>query len=151
MYPQEHFIFGFIFAGIIFLIMPSIGLIGFMLIALTSVLVDVDHYVYYVYKTKDFSIARANAWFKRKGKKFLALPYSSRKNYYRAFLFLHGVEWIILFILLSWISIYFCFVAIGLMFHLFLDYFEQWPMGERRDKFLVLHDFLKYRKLKYLE
>ena len=152
MYPHAHFMFGFIFAGILLAIMPSMGILGFLLIVLSTVLIDVDHYTYYVYKTKDWNIIRANKWFKRKGKKFLQIPFEARKNYYRANLILHGIEpLIICFLLGIFLNIYFFFITIGFMFHLSLDYIEQWPHSPRNDKFSAIIDFLKFRKLKYIE
>lgn len=151
MLPHSHFVFGFLFAGILLAIMPSIGLIGFILIVLASVLVDIDHYLYYVIILRDLSLREAYEQDIKNGKKLRSLPKSKRKEYHMAWCFLHGLEPLaILLILTLTISEYFGFIFIGFAFHLILDYTTQWQPGLRKDKISVVHDFLKFRKLKYI-
>ena len=152
MLPHAHFVFGLLFAGLIFLIMPSIGLIGLLLIILASVMIDFDHYIYYVVKKRDLSLIKAYGWFRAKSHRFDILPLSEKLKVYRAFCCFHGLEVPILFFILTFlVSEYFGFIFIGATFHLLLDYYEQWHLGERKDKISVISDFLKFRKLKYLE
>jgi putative transposase len=73
MLPKYHVLFGFIFSSLIFLIFPSAGWLGFFIIFLSSFLIDVDHYIYYVWKKKDLSLKNSIVWFKSVSGKFQAL------------------------------------------------------------------------------
>ena len=85
MYTKHHVFLGVIFSFILFLIFPKIGLIGFSLIILSTIFIDVDHYVYYIYKKKDWSLRNAYNWFIKAEKIFFSLPRSKRNKTYIAF------------------------------------------------------------------
>lgn len=124
MLPLQHTFLGFLFSLILFLIFPEMGFIGFFLIFFSSILIDVDHYLFYVFKKKDLSLQKAYHWFKRKRQNFLKLSPEVRKKYKRSFLFLHGIEFLVLLILLSYFHYYFFLIFLGIVFHLLLDYAE---------------------------
>ena len=151
MLPSKHFIFGLIFAGFLYLIFPKIGLIGFLIILSSTVLIDVDHYLYYVYKKKDLSLKNAYKWFIKKRKKFLCLPKNQRNKFYRGFYFLHGIEVLIILFFLIFFSKYFFFIFIGFAFHLLLDSVDQTIYWDRIDKFSLVYDFFKFKKLKVFD
>jgi len=123
MLPQEHFIYGFFLSGFLFLIFPYVKLFGFLLIVLSTVLLDSDHFLYYIIKKKDFSLTNAYGFFRNNNEKFNALPASKRAEYFGSWSFFHGIEWLIILVLLTfYISEYFGFLFIGISFHLLLDY-----------------------------
>ena len=149
MLPHKHFVYGILLSLILVLIMPQIGFIGVFLIISSTVCLDADHYIYYLYKKKDWSLVNAYRFFRNTHKKFLAMPIEKRVRYYGAWCFLHGIEVLILvFLLTLFVSEYFGFVFIGIAFHLLLDYFEHWNFYSRFDKISLAYDFLKFRKLK---
>ena len=148
MLPQEHFIYGFFFAALLLFILPLIGILGFMLIVLSAVLIDADHYLYYFYVEKGTSLTKAYAFFRKNKKKFLSLAKEKRAEYYGAWCIFHGIEMLILTLLCTFfISEIFGFIFIGISFHLILDYIEQWPFYLRKDKISSAYDFLKFKKL----
>jgi len=148
MLPRTHIILGFIFSGLLFLIFP-LTLFQASLIFLSSFLIDFDHYLYYLFKKRDFSLKRAYFWFKMKGKKLKELPREERKKYSTAILCFHGLEiLIILFILGYLISNLFYFVLIGAGFHLILDYIYLIKNPHNPMRVSLIHDFLKFKKLK---
>lgn len=149
MLPQEHFIYGLFFAGFLFLILPYVELFGFFLIVLSTVLLDFDHFVYYIIKKRDFNLINAYRFFRNNQKKFKTLPLSKRAEYFGSWSFFHGIEWLIFLLFLTFfISKYFGFLFIGMSFHLLLDYAEQWTFYRRKDKVSIIYDFFRYRKLK---
>lgn len=150
MYPKQHIILGAIFSGILFFLFPQIGLIGFSLIFLSSILIDVDHYLYYVYKKKDWNLKKAHKWFLDHEEKFHYLSRKKRGSFYGGLCFLHGIEILLILLLLSIISKYFFFIFIGLAFHLLLDIVDQTKCHDRIDKLSIIHDFLKFKKLKFI-
>lgn len=149
MYPKQHIFFGITFSLLLLIIYPQISLIGFFLLFFSSVLIDVDHYLYYLLKKKDWSLRRAYKWFMSNEKKFLSLPRKLRNNYHGGFFFLHGVEVLFILILLTmFVSKYFFFIFIGIFFHLLLDIVDETKYKDRIDKFSVLYDFFKFKKLR---
>lgn len=153
MYPKQHIIFGFIFSFILFLISPEqIGIFGASIIFFSSFLIDVDHYIYYLIKNKSFSLLKAFNYFSDARKKYMKLSFEKRREYYSGWCFFHGLEWIILFIILGvFVFKYFLFVAIGFAFHLCLDWIEEFSKCPRKDKFFVIYDFFKFKKLKKIK
>ena len=146
MLPKYHLLFGFVFSIILWLIIPSIGLLEFSIIFLSSFLIDVDHYIYYVFTRKDLSLKNAYRYFIKKRKKGISKKIK-KGNPNPAMFFLHGVEVLtILFISGVFISKYFFFVALGFAFHLILDVIEQKYYGFRIAKLSLIYDFIKFRK-----
>ena len=151
MLPKKHFLFGTLFAIVLALIFPMLGVIPFLIIVASTFLIDVDHYLYYVYESKDVNPKRAIKWFMDKRAKFRKLSSNEKKKVYTCFRFLHGLEWVILFVFLGiFVSNYFIFVFVGISFHLILDYIEEAINDERMDKVSIIWDWFKYKKLKKL-
>ena len=144
MLPKHHLLLGFIFSLILF---PFIGLIGSLIVFFSSFLIDVDHYLFYVFTRKDISLKNAYIWFLKRRNKFLALPKSKRRNFPFIPCFLHGIEiLIILFFLGFFISYYFYFILSGFTFHLFLDITWEIKHKSRINKISLIYDFIKFRK-----
>jgi len=114
--------------------------------------IDVDHYLYYVYRKKDWSLGRAVSWFMKKGQVLKKIDIKRRGEFYAGFCFLHGIEVLGLVVLLGyffWDLFY--FVALGFLFHLILDHIHQAFWRGRFDKFSIVYDYFKYGDLKFVE
>jgi len=152
MYVSRHIIWGFIFSLLILLLFPQIELIGFFLIWSSSVLIDFDHYVYYIYKKKDWSLMKAYNWNMNKTKQFLSLSRKERNKTFTGFFIFHGLEiLIILFILGIFLSRYFFFISLGILFHTLLDIVYSSQYMDRFDKFSLILDIFKFKKLKFID
>ena len=150
MYPKHHIILGAIFAAALYFIFPSIGILNAAIVFLSSFLIDVDHYIYYRYKTGNWNLKKAYDWFEERGRKLDCLPRKKREEFYLAFCFLHGIEvLIILFILSIFVSKHFLFIFTGVALHLILDTLHQTTYQDRIDKFSLIYDYLKFKKLKF--
>jgi len=152
MYPKQHLILGFFFALILFLIFPEIDFFGFLIIVSASVLIDFDHYVYYIYKKGDFSLKNAYNWYVKNGEKFFSLPENKRANIKFGFCFLHGIEVIVLIFILFFFFKYnfLIFISTGLIFHQFLDAVELSRKKLPLHKVLSITYYLIYAKNKKL-
>jgi len=147
MLPSKHFLFGVIFAGILYLIFPEIGFAGFFIVAVSSFLIDVDHYLYYVFSKKNLSLRQAYNWSMKRRKEFFALPWKERNNFQSIPCILHGIEiLLILFLLGIFLHKYFLFAFVGFAFHLLLDAIHQTTEWERVCKISLVRDFLTSRK-----
>ena len=145
MLPIKHLFFGFVFALILLVIFPQISWIGFALIIFSTVVIDVDHYFYYIYKKKDFSLKNSYQWFMKRREKFLSLPWKQRNNFNINLSILHGIEVLVILFLLSFIHKYFLFVFVGFAFHLLLDSIDQTTYWDRISKVSLVWDYLRFR------
>ncbi len=150
---QYHFFFGILFAALLyFLFSPIISLLGLLIIFLSSVFIDVDHYFYYIYKRRNLSPIKAYRWYMRSVHKFRSIPKERRKEIYIGFCIFHGIEMlIILFLLGLYVSPIFNFILIGFLFHLSADLVSETILGQRLDKISIIQNFLRNKKLVSLE
>jgi len=123
MLPRYHFLFGLIFSAILFPIVKWNSLI----ILMASVLIDVDHYLYYVFKVRKFNLKKSFNYF-----------YMGEFGEKKLLFVFHTVEfWVILLIASLYFHILFYFL-IGIMFHMFLDLFNI-----KKKKLSLVHHFVK--------
>jgi len=150
---KVHFLLGIIFIILLyFLFYPIISLFGLLVIFLSSFLIDIDHYFYYIYKKRDFSLIRAYKWYMTTMHRFCSLPPEKQKKLYIGFYIFHGIEiLIILFLLGFYVSKIFIFVLIGFFFHLSTDLISEIIFGQRIDKIFLFQNLLAMRKLTNFE
>lgn len=123
MEPIDHFLFGLIFSAILYLLFPGIGLIGALIVLVFSVAGDVDHYIYFIAKTKNHNLKKAYRYFlKVSDDKANKEEVESIKKSY--LFFFHTFEFIAMVVFMSFIYNPLFYAAIGLLFHLFLDYVD---------------------------
>ena len=147
-----HIILGIIFSAVLFLLFPQIKLMGFLIVFLSSVLIDVDHYVYYFFKKKDWSLINAYKWHVKNWKKYISLSRPEKFKVYSGWYFLHGIEAITLFLMLGlFVSKYFLFIFIGFLFHFFIDLYDEISLKGRIIKISMIYDFFTSKKLKTIE
>jgi len=124
MFPRWHIILGAIFTAVIWLVAPQINFSYLVLIFLSSVLIDLDHYICAVKNTKKLSLKNAITHCE---KLFLNQKKEISKGIRRKFPefhFFHTIEFHILLGLLSvfWIGLFYIFI--GMVFHSLLDIFS---------------------------
>ncbi|MFA5020218.1 MAG: hypothetical protein WC533_03905 [Candidatus Pacearchaeota archaeon] len=151
MLPKTHFIFGGIFALIVFLLLPQIGYIGFIIIWFSSFLIDVDHYLFYVFLKKDISLKNSYHWFVKKHRKFKELSINERKERIKERcpipVIFHGIEFILLLIILSFFSKIFVYILIGVVFHQLLDFISiTHDRSDIRHIGSQTYNFIQYKK-----
>lgn len=148
MLPKWHILFGFLFAILvanIFKIEPFNSLLLF----LSSFLIDFDHYLYYVYKKRSFNLKKAYFFLKKRDRASFQLPLKKRKKTFLGYFIFHGLELILLLVLLGFL-IHSCFfyISLGAFFHLTTDIFYKKKTRGRWDNISLIYDFIKFRKMK---
>lgn len=123
MLPKTHIILGLIFSALVYIIF-HITFFQAFLIFFASVFIDFDHYVWYVYKKKDFNLKNALKWFKRKRDIYYNTPHHKLRNIKKSILVFHGVEFIFILSILSYFNNLFIYLIIGTLYHLVFDYIE---------------------------
>ncbi|MEK6817340.1 MAG: hypothetical protein AABX80_00920 [Nanoarchaeota archaeon] len=147
MLPKYHILFGFLFALFLFLIFNFIGLFGFFIIFASSVLIDIDAYLNYIFTKKDFSLRNAIKYLSEKRRKAINLSKEKKTKIQSMIRVFHGVEvLLILFILGIFVNKIFLFIFIGFSFHLFLDLIEMIYYKFRIAKISTLYDFIKFNQ-----
>ena len=123
MYPSKHIVFGLIFSLLAYFTFPQIGTLGFFTIWFASFLIDVDHYIFYVFTSRDLSLIQSHKWFMKESAKSLSLSKKDRKKFSKQIpCVFHGIEAIAILFLLSFVNILFLYVLIGFIFHEILDF-----------------------------
>jgi hypothetical protein len=148
MQPKIHFFVGIILIILLHFISPQLTLFNLSIIFFSSWLIDVDHYLYYILKKKDFSLIRCYKWYKLHLKETLALPMSERRKIYTGFYVLHGIEpLIILFLLGISVSPFFFFVFIGFLIHFVVDIPHEYYIKRTLHKISLIYSYYQFKKL----
>ena len=149
MFPKTHFLLGILFVICLYVFFyPLISIFGLLIIFLSSVFIDIDHYFYYIFRKKDLNPFRAHEWYIKNMRRFHSLDKKQMKNFYLGFYFLHGIEsLIILFLLGIYLSPIFNFILIGFLFHLIMDFIAEVIFEQRIDKISFIYNILTFGKL----
>ena len=152
MQPLKHLILGIVFVTILFLIFPEISLIQLGIIIAASVLIDVDHYFYYVYKKKKLNPFKAYRWYVGNRKKCCTISKEQKGKIHFGTFFLHGIEILIILLLLGFfVSDIFYFILLGVTFHLLSDLSIEIVYDNRYNKVSVIYAFLKSKGLIFID
>jgi len=147
LYPKTHVIFGFIFSFILFVCFSEINLFFAILIFLSSFLVDIDHYFFRAWKLNQKNIFKAYKSNMDIKKNYKKLSKKEKEKIIPGFYIFHGFEIIIILFLLGFsIHKLFYFIALGILFHLCLDYIEMILNKEKMHKFSSIIDYLSFEK-----
>jgi hypothetical protein len=111
MLPKWHALLGFLFAYVIYWF-TAITLFQASLIFLSSIFIDIDHYLWHIIKNKDHNLKNAYLFLKNK------------QRWKRKLMIFHTIEFHILILLLSLIYLPFVYIFIGMIFHSILDIIE---------------------------
>lgn len=129
MLPKYHLIIGGIVSILLYLLV-HISMIEAFIVFLASFLIDVDHYLLYVFRTKDFSLQRSMEYFYQRRKYLLLLTPHERKRYKKAIFLFHGIECWAIIGALSYFYPFLVFVLLGIAIHIILDYLDLFMIGD---------------------
>ena len=136
MLPRWHILFGAIFTVVLFYFAPQTNPIYIVLVFLSSFLIDFDHYIASLIKTKNPSLTHSLEYHRIKliqEKKEIARGVRKKSDFH----LFHTVEFHILVGLLSMFWAGFFYIFIGMIFHSLLDGFSLFSGGafHRREFF----------------
>lgn len=120
MKPIYHFIIGILSSVVLFILFKEIGITELFIIFSASFFIDVDHYLYYVFKKKDLSLKNAYNWYLER-KEELVRPRKNKVEYKRIIYIFHGVEFLLLLLIISLFYPIFFWVILGMAIHMFSD------------------------------
>jgi len=151
MLPKWHALINFVFVYILYWF-TSLTIIQAATIFLAAVLIDVDHYLYYILVKKKFSIKSPYNWFKLKRQRLIQLSKEERKKHKHVILIFHGIEPIIILFLLANYFPILAYISFGFAIHIIQDLVIE-PPGMIHYKISVLYstyDHILKRKLKHI-
>ena len=138
MLPKWHILFGAGFSLILYLFF-NINLFNSIIVFFASVFIDVDHYLFYIQKYKNWSLKKAYDWHKK-------LP----KNHKPIMHLFHTIEFLTLILILSFVSNFFVFILSGMLFHSGFDIID---LSTRKDlsnrEFSLIRYLLNKDKSRY--
>ena len=141
MLPKTHFIINLIISLILLKFFPGFYVLIFFL---SSVLIDVDHYLFYVIEEKDFSLKNAYKWYKLNRIALKLMSREERKKHKNWVLIFHGLEPLIILFLISRTYYFFLFIFLGFLVHLVEDLFEDIPLGVAERKLFLSYAIYKH-------
>jgi len=123
MYPRPHIFLGLIFALILHFLVPGITWYACLIVFLSSFLIDFDHYVNAVIRTKKIGLIFALRHYYEIGAKLKKQHEKGiRKRGY--FQFFHTMEFHALVFIIGIFFSPFIYVFIGMAFHTLLDFVD---------------------------
>ena len=126
MLPKIHILFGAIFTFLIWAFL-KLTFFNLLIIFFSSFLIDVDHYIYYSFKNKDWSLKRAyqcGISENKRGKGKIPKP---------IFAAFHSIEFFIIFFVVLYLfqfHIILIYTLIGCLFHFFMDILDMYWKDE---------------------
>ena len=125
MLPKYHFILGIFYAMLLYFLFDQIGLVAAFIIWIASwFIIDLDHPLRYVVITHDFHPRRFWQWSMKTTKRWKSLSKNRQKEYKLPLFMFHGIEVMLLLLLLSYYSIMFWYIFLGFIFHHMCDYLD---------------------------
>jgi len=151
MLPSKHILLGALASLLIYFIFPQIGFLGLIIIFLSSFLIDIDHYLQYVYIKGSLSLINSYKYHYKNMIIWSKLSrYEKLKIKSPIFIF-HGIEFIIFLILLIFLDKIFLFILIGILIHLIFDLFHLYANeGVLHSKISQIYTHIKNKKKKIL-
>lgn len=147
MQPKSHILAGIFLIILFYFLFPNTSLFGLALLLFSSIFIDADHYLYYIFKEKDFNLTNCYKWYKKNLKETLALPMNKRKNRYTGFYIFHGVEWLIILLLIScFVFPNFIFIFFGFLFHNLLDIPHEYYVKRTFHKISLIYSYTQWKK-----
>ena len=120
MIPSEHMFYGFFDSLLVLFLFPSLGTFGFLIVFLSSFLIDTDHYLAYVYLKRDFSLSRSVEFYLAMGHEHKTL----RTKKTEPLMIFHTAEFWLLLVILSFFNLFFFYILIGVLIHVLLDLYS---------------------------
>ena len=120
MYTKSHILLGAVFALMLYFVF-HFSIASSLIVFLSSVLIDIDHYLFYAIGKRDFSLKNSYNWFVNLKKRFKELPKGTRKKYSFGFTPLHSIEFLVPLFILGLLNGFFLLIFIGFFFHVFFD------------------------------
>ena len=120
MHPKYHILIGFTLSYILVYFF-NFPLIAGLIIFLSSVFIDIDHIIKYIWLEKNINPKRFWNYSMEKTRQWHTLSYSQKRKAKLAIFFFHGIEFWIIIIILAFFFPLFLWILIGIGIHMIAD------------------------------
>jgi len=120
MMPKWHLLFGFILSYVLIYFF-NLSVIYGAIIFLSSIFIDLDHVLVYFLETKNLHPKKFWEYSMEKKRKWENLDQLEMDRAQRPHNILHGVEFALFLLILSFFTKIFLFILFGILFHLLCD------------------------------
>ena len=124
MLPKWHILIGFVFSYLLVYFFHFSIFAGTIIFLSSWFLIDLDHYLRFISKSHKLSAIQFWKWSLDRGKRWKKLSREQKKEYKQPIFIFHGIEFILILIVLSYFFEFFIFVIIGVIIHLLADYID---------------------------
>jgi len=121
MLPKWHLLYTYVFS-IILVYFFEFSLFAGLIVFLSAIFIDLDHVLIYVLKTKNINPIKFYTWSFAKKDCWNKLTKDEKKEFALPHFILHGIEFILVLVVLSLAHSFFYWILLGVLFHLFLDF-----------------------------
>ncbi len=121
MLPKWHFLYGYVFS-IILVYFFHFSLFAGLVVFLSSIFIDLDHVLIYFIKTKNLHPFKFYNWSLVRKEIWNKLSSKEKEDFKRPHFILHGLEAVLILILLSYLHVFFFWILLGVLLHLILDF-----------------------------
>lgn len=108
----------------------NFSLLAGLTIFLSSFLIDIDHYFWYVIETKDWNLFRSIKWYEKAIPKWFSLTLKERNKFKRGVFIFHGIPFLAILAALSFLNKIFLWILIGVGIHMVMDWIDVMGKGE---------------------
>jgi hypothetical protein len=122
MMPRWHVLYGFIFSYILVYFFNFSLFSGFV-IFLTSIFMDLDHVLLYYLDTKNLNPSKFMNYSRKRKECWRNISENESNLYKKPHFILHGMEFLLLLLIFSFLHVFFLWILIGILIHLFFDLF----------------------------
>ncbi len=126
---KQHLLIGFVVSYILIHFF-NFPLFTGLIIFLSSILIDGDHYLWYGFKTKDWNPFHAIRWYNKSIQKWHSLTSKEREKFKRGVFICHGVLFWAILLSLSFLHKIFLWILIGVGIHMIADLIDLARRGE---------------------
>lgn len=126
---SRHIVTGILFITV-FTVISNLHILLAIIIFFSSVLIDFDHYLFYVWRKKDISLKNSYKYFRK-------LP--SGKDGKPGIMIFHTSEFFIFILFLSFVFPIFVFILFGMILHLAVDILGMRLNGDKRIFSFILY------------
>ena len=126
---KYHLIIGLVISFVLVKFFNFSLLVG-LTIFLASWLIDIDHYFWYGFSTKDWNPIHAIKWYINSVPKWHKLSSKEKEKFKRKICAFHGIEFLLLLAIFSFFYKIFSWIFIGAIIHMIADWIEFKIEGE---------------------
>jgi hypothetical protein len=121
MMPKWHVLWGFVLS-IILIEFFKFSLFAALVVFFAAIFIDLDHVLIYCLETKNMNPFKFWKWSMKRKSCYEKLSESEKKDTKLPHFIFHGIELVLILIALTFISVFFLWILIGVVLHLILDF-----------------------------